>query len=473
MPGVLLPRLSSGLGFVLLGCLLLSYVAFVEARWLEREPWPHAAFFRAADDAPEGAREAWVRPVPKESLPPDSEFVTELRSRERSEQILGILGADAAEAVIMLPASQEELAALLDSGRLPEPGKPEALQGDLARLESFRLDGVDFTVVGRLRQSTAGFAFAYLVPDDAALRTAHFSMTTAARQAWFHETGQREALPPLEAGEAEAAPSETEIADVEETAAVGPLGLFHQVRTRTVYAYSVIVGLLFVAIGGVIVHLHAIRVLAQTRIPGVALLCREILAQPGTFVGLNIFLYGLFFFAMFRAMGHPLFILHLIQFVATEFTTGDLAYIGKAYASGEIIQAAAATFVNNYLVQTLVMTFLLSIVPLALGVAKTAFSFLMVGGAMSPIWTGSAGGYSYHSITMALELEAYIVACFVAVCWPMRLVRAYARFTAGESAAPEILYGLKLFGGGILATGAMLALAAFYEAATLILLKGI
>jgi len=64
---------------------------------------------------------------------------------------------------------------------------------------------------------------------------------------------------------------------------------------------------------------------------------------------------------------------------------------------------------------------------------------------------------------MVIELEAYILACFCVAVWPLRMFQAIR--TTDEK---PLIVGLRVFFGGILLTGIMLFIGAFYEAATLI-----
>ena len=85
---------------------------------------------------------------------------------------------------------------------------------------------------------------------------------------------------------------------------------------------------------------------------------------------------------------------------------------------------------------------------------------------MTPAWTGMASMYVYHSITMTLELEAYVVASFVVCVWPIRLVSGMFKGTFFD----ELRAAWRVVLGGILLTAAMLAIAALYEATTLVLM---
>ena len=234
---------------------------------------------------------------------------------------------------------------------------------------------------------------------------------------------------------------------------------------------------------------------------------------------MHIFVYGSLFGAMLLGIQEPLLHIVLQEFVAAAFTEGDLAYIGAAYESGNVLLAAAATFANNYLLQTIALTLLASFGVPMFGLFKTAASVVLVGLAMPPLWTGMAGGFTFHSVTMVLEFEAYIFACIaVWLYWAPAVRAVYKRgplwilsflsaaafslallgivvgsagilggsvtwialalvwSVAEWQALPEIggplrKERLQVLGSTAILAGIMLAIAGLYEAATLILLR--
>lgn len=455
-------RLFGGFALIMSCCLALLYIAVVERNWLESEAWAHA--LARIDDAPppEGAIPAWFRALPKESLPPDTPLVAAMREQlgvisasaedaESSETMLDLMGVNLAEMVILLPAEDADLAKVLESGRLPRRGQPEVLRGDLARADSFALDGVAFKVTGRLKASMGGASFAYVLPDDPVLAAAHFSPDKGARSGWY-------ATDPSKIDR----PSAFEKKE-DDTAAPQAEQPVAQTRTRTAYVVGSFLALVAGAIGGYMLHLAIF-----TRFQRHSALCRAVVASPRLFAGMHIFLYGAFFFAMLRGAQLPHNNIAIAQFVYGQFTTGGLQYIGEAYASGDIFHAAVATFQNNYVMQTLVLTFFISVVPLAFGILKTLLSFVLVGFTMVPIWTGTAEGYSFHSVTMVLELEAYILACFVVALWTIAFYRACFRLLRGDLDFHAIGDTARIYVEGMVITGVMLAIAGLYEALTLI-----
>ena len=460
-------RMLLGLGLIVACCLLLLYIAVVERNWLASEPWAHAIARIDAAPPPEGAVPARFRRLPKEALPPDTSLVAAMRDQLQvldatsadqasSDGMLDLMGANLAEMLIMLPAEDADLAKVLESGRLPRRGMPEALRGDLARTDSFELDGVKFTVTGRLKPTMGGAAFAYVLPEDPGLAAAHFSADKGAQVGWY-------ATNPDSVGESKAFSP-----DEQSTAAPQAEQPVAQTRTRTAYAVGSLFALIIGALGGYWLHLGLFA-----RLQRHSALCRAALASPRLFAGMHIFLYGAFFFSMLRGAQLPLNNIAIAHFVYGQFTSGELQYIGDAYASGDILRAAVATFRNNYFLQTFVLTFVISLWPFALGIVKTLFSFTLTGFTMVPIWTGTAEGYSFHSVTMVLELEAYIVACFVVALWTVAFYRACYQALFGRLDVPALRTIGRVYLEGIAMTAVMLAVAGLYEAVTLILFSNV
>jgi len=439
---------------IFLGVTVLALVGTREARELEGRPWAEAIL--APDNVLEGeaADVPGVIPVRVRdvSRPGDKALTflaTSFETWASKEEHALKVDFNRPERVMAAALDVEDLAPLLASGRLPEPGRPEVLAGDLARADPFEVDGVSFQVTGRLKPHVSGLLYSYLLPLDAGIEE-YFTEATGATQGWLHPEG----LAHLD----ELLPNPDE-ADAPEL-----LGL--RTRTRPAYAWVALAGLMLVAWGGAMAH---IRVFANAshgdaRILGPLL--TETVERPRLFAGMHVALYGTFFACMVLGLCFPLLNYRLTEYVGAIFTEGGLSYVGDAYRSQNILQAALATYYNNYVVQTLGFTFLPSVVPLALGAFKTAASFALAGFVMAPVWAGSAAGQVFHSITMALELEAYILASFVVLVWPIRLVRG----VISGAFSQHVARAAHIYIGGIVLTGAMLAIAALYEATSLILL---
>ena len=391
-----------------------------------------------------------TRRLPDKDLGDAGAWLNGLLANPELADLIGPLELFKGERVILLSAAPDGLEGLLASGRFPEPGKPEVLAGDLVRPDSFELDGETFRVVGRLRRSVSGLGHSYVVLDDDALRP-RFSPDKGATQGWLDPEGLTRILnqdPPYDAED-------------------HPEVVGGATRTSRAIAAGTVFGLIFVALGGALIQITTLRWLwSRYRGPFPAML-GEVATRPWLLGLVHVLLYGAFFGTMLAAYEHPLANLSVGALVREEFTEGSLDYIGAAYASRDVLRAAGATFWHNYLVATISLTILPSILMPFAGVLKNLVTFATVGFAMSPIWTGSASQLAVHSITMALELEAYVVASFAVAVWPIRFVRG---LVTGELSR-ELSQGLRVLAGGAAFVGVILAVAAFYEAATIILLR--
>jgi len=443
------PQARAGLALpltiVLAGVILLVVLAVLDARALKSQEWGGALLY---DEPLPIEEDENILPVMMRRLPePRSPLIESLEQMPDGQEVIEQLQLDKGEWVVLLPVSDETLAGLLESGRIPSRGRFEAVAGALARGDSFELAGHEFEVVGRLERGVGGLGFTFVVPDDEAYRP--LFEEDGAQQGWLDLMG-RERLAGLPREHVEEWPEP-----------VGPM-----TRAGKGVPLGVILGLVLVALGGSFTYYRILLRLSARRGGYIQPLLDEVRARPGLFWGVHVLMYGAFFLMMVLAASYPLVTMRMEHYLSRELTEGSLRHVGAAYASGDILYAAIVTFGHNYFVATLLQTFALSLVIPFGGVIKNLLTFLVVGFAMAPIWAGSAAGMSFHSITMAVELGAYIVASFaVAVYW-IRIGQGISRGEFGN----YLKQGLRVLGGAVLVSGAMLAIAALYEAATLILL---
>ena len=442
-----------GLIGVTLGVLVILAAGYYEQRTLQQRPFADALY--AFGKVPE-----WVEPIPIQSrrlprnaFPSVYDALDEMRNsaqgqaREDIETLIQSTGVMDTERIIQVPFTQELLQSALLTGRLPEPGKPELLAGANARLNEFKIDGQTFRVVGRLRRAASPFHFAYLIPKHEAWLPI-FEEHPAAETGWFDLQGRiglRQSADPRK---------DIETYNLEAI----------EVPTDPRITAATISGLMLVALFGAMAHLSVFRVLMPLRCGPLRPAFRVVLTRPRVVILMHLLLFGSFFAMTLAATRMPVPNMWLLSFIRHTFDHGELQHVGQAYASGNIPMAAWATFFNNYIIQTLILTFAISLVIPMIGILKTLLSFLMVGFGMSPIWAGAAMGYSYHSITLTLELEAYIIACVIVFhFWAhlaMTLIKGQFRRRLKES--------LQALASGLLLTALMLATAAAYEAITLI-----
>ena len=381
------------------------------------------------------------------------------------------------ELLIAIDVPQEIQEELLDSGRLPEPGQPEVLAGSLARNADFEIDGIKFKVTGRLAPSVSGFMFSYMLPNPHGFDNLFLEGPQTASGLLvvqgdiLIERGILPENPYLTTIEEE---SQTE-EESEETASIAaeednenaiavPAFTGGMLLCNTVVSKICIFGLLLAALGGVVAYYFLFRLLHSHRYRMFFPFFDMIVARPKLYWTMHIALYGVFFFSIYTSINNPLLTYRISQYIQAVFSQGDLDYIGDAYASGDVIQAASATFHNNYIEQTLGLTFLISLFPIPLGLLKNLASFSLVGSALAPLWSGTSQAYVLHSITMVLELQAYILACFAITAWPLHLIRGLRN---GQTLV-HIKSGLAMLLWAALLTGIMLEIAALYEAYTLI-----
>jgi len=434
---------------VIAAVLLLGLIAVAETFWLARQPWVQAVL--APDYQMQGPEVIGlrVRHLPPEYAPLNRIAGIEgMVSEEERAELEAVIRP---EAVVAIEMEAEALAPLLRSGRLPEAGRPEVLAGPLVRFEHFELDGVRFEVVGELHQGVSGLLYSYLLPLAPGVE-AHFHEEHGATRGSLHPEGQQhleELVPELTDEDAEA-----------------PTLLTGQIRTPAVFSAGVLLGLILAATGGAWGYVRMYRRWQ----PGAPWLFRDLMGEcvrlRGLLIVMHVGFYGLFFLCMAAGLRFPLLNYYVMTYISRAFMEGQLAYVGTAYADGDILMATLATFHNNYIIQTLGLTFGISLVPLALGALKTAASFALVGFAMAPVWAGTAAGMTYHSITMILELQAYILASFAVVVWPLRVYRAFRHGPADV----ELLTGGRILLGAAALTAIMLFIAAAFEAVTLILI---
>jgi len=434
------------------GVVLIALAERFDAKTFGHHLWGNALL---APDSPlpeheaEGVIPVAVRRLPEEDPGQIGRLLKGLEPEPLREELLAILPIDKGPRVVRVSLPPAELQPLLASGRTPRAGTRDALAGDLVRGDTFAMDGETFHVVGRLQRSVSGLGYAFVVLDSDLVRS-HFALDSGATHGWIDPEG----LLRIAAGQP---PFDTD--DFPEV--VGGFA-----RTRPLVVAASIFGLILVAVGGALMQYRILHWLAPRHDGALNHVLAELAARPRLVFVVHVALYGVFFVCMAAAYAYPVVNFNLADYVQGEFAEGNLSYIGSAYASGDVLRASAATFLHNFLTATVAFTILPSLIIPFAGLIKNLLTFSVVGFVMAPIWTGTAAQLTYHAITMTLELEAYIVASFVVAVLPLRIARGLASGGFGS----QVLQGLRVMAGGTLLAGLMLALAALYEAATILLI---
>ncbi|MGI6458940.1 MAG: hypothetical protein ACOX5J_02400 [Candidatus Hydrogenedentales bacterium] len=447
------PLKSFQTGGILLLCGLVAiFSAASRERSLESGvPWRDLLIAVEAAQVPEGALPLRARLIPESNLPEATqELLERMRAQPGNEEILKLLGVAPTERLLMVDAAPDFFAPVLFSGRLPEAGRPELLAGTLFRFDSFEIDGTTFQVVGRLSPQTPGTLEACFLPADPAFE-ALFSEPELSTRGWLDP----DAMARLDALK-DAATSNDE----------APRFMMPAGRLPASITALTLGGLVLVAAGGALLQMRLLQFLTAH---GGALLgpcLAELNSRRVLLAAVHVLLYAILFGAMAGGILLPRSSWSALEFTRSVFSEGVLGHIGRAYASGNILWATLATLHQNYLVGTCLYSVLPSLVFPFAGLLKNLLSFGFVGFVMAPMWTGSAVQNTYHSITLTLELEAYVVVSFAACVLPLRVLRG---LQTGQWWA-EYVAGLRVLVSATALAGIMLTIAAFYEAATLILL---
>ncbi len=439
------------------GLALIALAGYIDARHIGRQTWATALLMF---DEPENRAvqtegdvfEVSVREVPLSNFPEEQKILNELKQAPHGPQLVTQLRLDTRERIVYASLPAETLEELPATGTLPEPGKQEVLAGDLARLDSFKLDGIEFEAVGRLERGVAGLSFGYVLPRHPRFDRL-FTERAGAKRGVFDPDGLEDI-----AGE-RSGPRDAD------------LPFLIAARASPVVIWLTFAGLVMTVTGGAWAVVYILRRVAQRRMSGVFIVLSPLIDEaerrPRLFAFLHAAFFGLLFAAMIAAVDRPIANARMTGFVSHEFTEGGLSYIGEAYESENIGRAALATFRHNYLVATVLYSVIPSLVIPFAGALKNAASFAAAGFVMAPIWAGRAGPMLYHSVTMAVELEAYVLAVFGICALPLRMWSGLQ----GGRFIREWARGLGVLISATIVSGVILAIAAVYEAATLITLR--
>jgi hypothetical protein len=432
---------------VLAGVIVIAAMAFLETQQQSDQVWRNALMSISGDPPWENVYTLYARKLPDENFPP-SLVVEEMQRVEGGPEVIEILGLEVRERVAAIELPADVVNALTESGRPPEPGKREVLAGQLCRLDEFTIDGESFTVTGRLQRGASGMAITYLLPYDESVAPL-FTDDKGATTGWLDPEGMLR----------DYSEEETAALEGETQQLVFPIAP----TTRTV-AWGGMVGIILVTIGGAVFQVRLLSRFARDPIVGPIITpMREF---PALFQAIHVLCYGALMGAALLAFAMPLLNLQVLTFVTEIFTTGDLRHLGDAYMSGNVASAAWFTFWNNYVVQTLAWGMAPSLVVPFWGLFKTMLNLAIAGFALAPLWTDLLARFTYHSITLSLEVEAYVIAAFGVCLYPLYIWRAFHSENPRDVLAkvPPMLLAT------VLLSGALLFIAAIYEAVTLILI---
>lgn len=446
------PRLAYdpafGLIVLALGVAIIALIGNLERSGGKEETWADALLAPDGEPLWEGSLPVLATRIPMENFPEyeqamegfaDSSLASAL---EQTEYPLR-------ERCVVMNLSQEQIGALLAWGRPPVSGSNEVLAGVWTRFKEFELNGETYEVVGGLRRDAGALYFSYLIPGDPDGYEWSEAVDEGWTLGWYHPHGRR-LFEEMGKEDAES---------LRDMAIVGG-----QTPAQTQHAWSVIAGLVFVVMGGAFAQTQLFVFLSKRRCGPFSPIFRAVRERPYTFALCHGLLYGVFFCAMVAAPFFPVEFLWAGQLVRLAFESDPLSKVADAYAAKNIPLAALVTFKHNFFLGTAASVILPSLfIPFA-GLLINLVRFSILGFAMAPLWSGTASGYVFHSITFTLELEAYVVAVFAICLWPRSILRAF------RSTEPrvELRSGMGALLSGTLLVSIILAVAATYEAITLI-----
>ena len=343
-------------------------------------------------------------------------------------------------------------------GRFPAADANEAVAGCCAgRKDKITIEGHTFEVVGQFKKEVRLFANSYLVgnspsaaqlfnPNNERIETAYILRLPRDR---LTNSQVREDL-------AKAFPGS-------QFTTYAPI-----IWTRQSPFYLHITGLILLFFGGSLLLLRLYCFLAErlsNKWLGASL--AEISRHRRLFLTLHFVYFGVIVVFMLVSYCLPELHICLLSAIKSQVTdgSGPLAVAGQAYMSKNIPRAAVTTFVINFLLGSLAVITLPSVILPGIGALIAGFRATLWGLLLAPTFDVLSRSMVPHSLTLLLEGEAYIIATFFALLIPIFLFRT----AEGPGLARRYGRALVLNLKGNLLVAIVLAVAAIYEAIEVIL----
>jgi len=379
-------------------------------------------------------------------------------------------------------------AAGLQSGRLPEAGRNEILAGaKFARRETLNVGGQSLKVVGVLKPDLALFANSYLVPAEAISTDATNTLFPAVVPSVLHAWLVRASAEELRDDKVRKALEES--FPPKKYAWVTPQD---RLEPRTFYLY--LSGLAILLLGGSGALIGLFRWLAgkvaspvvagsqgtedpalselgagKVALPFFAGPLLEMKARPRLVWGVHLVYFGLVIAGSLLIYELPDVQVILLGKVREALATksNPLGFAAEAYLSGSIPRAAAVTFVINFLLGSLAVITLPSILLPGSGVFVAGLRATAWGMILAPVMQSLAYGMLSHSGTMLLEGEGYILATVFGLLIPIHIVQSRLGGNPLTRFGRVLLLNLK----ANFWIALVLAVAAIYEATEVILMN--
>jgi len=347
---------------------------------------------------------------------------------------------------------------VLAEGRLPRPGSDEVVRGcAAAHGDAIVVAGRRLEVVGTLRREAALFSKAYLLAPDSPAAGLFAPGATDVLNACIIR------MPWREAAGAEMQKRLGAEFPPDRFSVIGG-----DVRLEAGSYFLYVAGLAVMLLGG-----SALFVRLYAWLAGVV--TWRVLQEPLAVLsrwrrllyGLHVAVFGLMVLAAAGVYFLPSVQSVLLGAVHSEVAggSGPLGLAGRVYRSGNIPLAALTTVGINFLAGTLASITIPSAIVPGLGSLMTVGRSLVVGLALAPTTARMSGMMLPHSLTILVEMEAYIVATLFALMVPTYLFRRSEGPTWYRRYGRALLVNLK----GLLIVFGILAVVAVYEATEVIL----
>jgi hypothetical protein len=363
------------------------------------------------------------------------------------------------ESLIMDSAFREDFPPeALAEGRLPQAGCEEVLAGASAVHKNvLNVAGRKLQVVGVLRPEMVHFARVYILPPDSTAAGLFAPGDEEVRNAYIIRLPRNEAVKVETRKRLQA-----EFPPDRFTPIVG------EMRMEAGPYFLYLCGLALMLLGGSVFFVRLYAYLAEV-VPW------AVLRDPLTALrdwrrllyGLHALFFGIFLLAAAGVYFLPSVQAVLVSMLQSEIHggSGPLSIAGKAYATGNIPLAAAATLAINFFIGTILSITLPSVVIPAIGSLAMLLRSLVIGLVVAPSTVPMAGMMLPHSFTLLVEMEAYIVATLFVLLIPIYLFRRSEGPTVFRRYGRALLVNLK----GLLLIFGILAIVAVYEAIEVIL----
>ncbi len=186
------------------------------------------------------------------------------------------------------------------------------------------------------------------------------------------------------------------------------------------------------------------------------------------YLAINVVYYGLVAVSMVFVSYYPELQEALISSVAQSFTEGPLAGVAEAYIGGHVLQAIVLTSLFNLFMGSLLVLFAPSMVIPFAGLLMGVVRAILWGLVLAPTTPELQVTMIPHSGTLLLEGQGYILALLAV--WVLGRAFTSPSSVGASSWRTGYVIGLKRAGSLLLLVAVVLAVAAIYEALTLIYL---